>query len=162
MGNLGYSDVPRVPQSMTASLWQSHEERPFCPTLLFLLLQGTDGPSAFWTAGRCPSHIETTEISSINKFPWAGFDHHCKVCASYCSHPHCPSSSWSFYKEQLYNLSLRSLGESISANEEENVGPWQAASAGPQVRQQPQLSPATWASSATKRLQAFIHSSFVL
>lgn len=34
-------------------------------------------------------------------------------------------------------MSLRSLGDSISANEEENVGPWQAASAGPQEKPQP-------------------------
>ena len=44
-------------------LWSQSEERPFCPVLLFLLLQGTDGPSAFWTAGGCPSHMETIEIS---------------------------------------------------------------------------------------------------
>ncbi|OWK11886.1 hypothetical protein Celaphus_00002873, partial [Cervus elaphus hippelaphus] len=35
-------------------------------------------------------------------------------------------------RKQLYNLSLRSLGESVSANEEENVDPWQAARASPQ------------------------------
>ncbi|KAI4541928.1 hypothetical protein MG293_009070 [Ovis ammon polii] len=38
---------------------------------------------------------------------------------------------------QISEMSLRSLGDSISANEEENVGPWQAASAGPQEKPQP-------------------------
>nr|XP_020769618.1 MRN complex-interacting protein [Odocoileus virginianus texanus] len=38
---------------------------------------------------------------------------------------------------QISELSLRSLGESISANEEENVDPWQAARASPQEKLQP-------------------------
>uniref|UniRef100_A0A8C6DUZ3 MRN complex interacting protein n=1 Tax=Moschus moschiferus TaxID=68415 RepID=A0A8C6DUZ3_MOSMO len=38
---------------------------------------------------------------------------------------------------QISEMSLRSLGESVSANEEENVGPWQAAHASPQEKFQP-------------------------
>ncbi|KAB0365604.1 hypothetical protein FD754_009760 [Muntiacus muntjak] len=38
---------------------------------------------------------------------------------------------------QISELSLRSLGESVSANEEENVDPWQAARASPQEKLQP-------------------------
>ncbi|CAI9169413.1 unnamed protein product [Rangifer tarandus platyrhynchus] len=38
---------------------------------------------------------------------------------------------------QISELSLRSLGESISANEGENVDPWQAARASPQEKLQP-------------------------
>ncbi|KAM9731897.1 MRN complex-interacting protein isoform 2-T2 [Dama dama] len=38
---------------------------------------------------------------------------------------------------QISELSFRSLGESVSANEEENVDPWQAAHASPQEKLQP-------------------------